>query len=65
MDRFIELTSTRHNCKIIVNVNQITMILPAHIGSDVFMQGTEDRPFPVTEEYSDIKQMLVVRCKNE
>lgn len=61
MDRFIELTSTRHNCKIIVNVNQIAMILPAYVGCDVFLRGAEDRPLPVTEEYNDIKQMLVVR----
>ena len=61
MDRFIELTSTRHNGKVIVNVNQITMILPAHIGSDVFMRGTEDRPLPVTEEYQELKNILVAR----
>lgn len=61
MDRFIELTSTRHNCKIIVNVHHIAMVLPAHIGSDVFMQGIEDRPLAVTEEYQKLKDMLVAR----
>lgn len=61
MDRFIELTSTRHDCKIIVNAHHIAMILPAHIGSDVFMQGIEDRPLAVTEEYQELKDMLVAR----
>lgn len=61
MDRFIELTSTRHNGKVIVNVNQIAMILPAYVGCDVFLRGAEDRPLPVTEEYQELKDMLVAR----
>ena len=61
MDRFIELTSTRHNGKVIVNVNQITMILPAHIGCDILLRGSEDRPVPVTEEYQELKDLLVAR----
>ena len=61
MDRFIELTSVRHDQKIIINSSQIVMILPSHIGCDILLRGSEDRPVPVTEEYQELKDLLVER----
>ncbi len=61
MDRFIEVTSLRHGVKIILNTSKITIIMPSHIGCEVFMRGSEDKPFPVTEEYYELKQKLVAR----
>lgn len=61
MDRFIELTSVRHDQKMIFNVNKILMVAPERIGSSIILQGCEDQPVPVTEEYQELKDMLVAR----
>ena len=61
MDRFIELTSVRHDQKIVVNVNKILMIMPERIGSSIILQGCEEQPVPVTEEYQKLRDILVAR----
>ena len=61
MDRFIEVTSVRHDRRIIINTAQIVTIRPSHIGSAIILRGSEDRPLPVTEEYQELKDLLVAR----
>lgn len=61
MDRFIELTSVRHDQKMIFNVNKILMVAPGRIGSSIILQGREDVPLPVTEEYERLKEILVTK----
>lgn len=60
MDRFIEVTSLMHGTKIIVNVRHITAVMPAHIGCEIIIDDS-DRPLPVTEEYQELKDILVAR----
>jgi len=59
-NRFIELTSIRHDENIIINVNHISMILPMRIGCQVLINGNEERPIPVVETFEDLKKLLVI-----
>ena len=61
MDKFIELTSVRHDQKIIININKILIVMPERIGSSIILQGREDVPLPVTEEYERLKEILVTK----
>jgi len=61
MDKFIELTSVRHDQKIIININKILIVMSERIGSSIILQGREDVPLPVTEEYERLKEILVTK----
>ncbi len=61
MDRFIELTSVRHDEPILVNVNHISMVLPNRIGSQIVIDQDDARPVPVVESYEKLKELLVIK----
>ena len=61
MDRFIEVTSLRHGEKMIINTKHIIAVMPAHIGCEIIISDDSGRPLPVTEEYQELKNILVAR----
>lgn len=60
-DMFVELTSVRHDKKIIVNVSRITLVIPSVVGAEIMIDD-EDRPLLVKESYERLKDILVPRA---
>lgn len=57
-DTFIEVTSIRHDKKLMLNTRHIIAVMPSRIGCEIEVIENEGRPLAVTEDYNKIKKKL-------